>query len=237
MTKQEAADALFISPRTLDRRMKDGTYKFTKTADGKVSFTHADLGLPESVVTPPKEIPLPYQDEPAPARKPAMRAHKPFPIKQKTADDLKFAEAYLSGEATDSYGNKVDGTNARCPTSGPQCGVTKPAVTESAPQDTQSHMDNVNLSDRDHTGAMIDPSIKMGTREYEEARGRLPKTERRTTRHGVALAEGMTQAQYDAMMYTWDRTQGMPSMAEQTEKILRDKKAISDSFSMGGLKK
>jgi len=183
------------------------------------------------------EIPLPYQDEPEPARKPV---HVPTVLSvedRKRTADLQFAEAYLSGEATDSYGNKVDGSNARCPESGAQCGVTKPAVTESAPQNTQAHMDNVNLSDRDHTGAMIDPSIKMGTREYEEAKGRLPRTERGATRKGVSLAEGMTQAQYDAMMYTWDRTQGTPSMADQTEKILRARKNISDSFSRGGLKK
>ncbi len=45
-TKKQAAALLGISPRTLDRRMKAGVYKFTRTGEGQfaeLSFTHADL--------------------------------------------------------------------------------------------------------------------------------------------------------------------------------------------------
>jgi len=50
MNKTEAAAALAISLRSLERRMRNGRVHFTKTGDGQyseVSFTRADLGLPE----------------------------------------------------------------------------------------------------------------------------------------------------------------------------------------------
>lgn len=49
MTKKEAAQALGISLRTLERRMADGSVKFSRGDEqfAEVSFTLADLGLPE----------------------------------------------------------------------------------------------------------------------------------------------------------------------------------------------
>src|ERR1700676_907446 len=55
MNKNEAAKALGISLRSLERRMRNGRVKFTKSGDGsfsEVSFTYADLGLPEPQTTP-----------------------------------------------------------------------------------------------------------------------------------------------------------------------------------------
>lgn len=54
MNKKEAATALGISLRSLERRMRSGRVKFTKSESqfGEVSFTYADLGLLEPETRP-----------------------------------------------------------------------------------------------------------------------------------------------------------------------------------------
>lgn len=235
LTKKQAADALFISTRTLDRRMKNGTYKFTRTGEGQfaeITFNPADLGLPADSIAVQiaeaqhhKEITLPYQDDPTPTPNPNF---VPDPMAKKQASDAAFAVAYLAGEATDSYGNTVGGINAKCPTIGVQCGVTKP-VEMPVVADTQAHMDKALLSDHDSAGNPIDPEHKMGTREYEDVKANRPLTVG-YTRSGITLAAGFTQEMYDAMMHKWGQQGGAPSESEQAAKVRQDRAAMLAAF-------
>jgi hypothetical protein len=125
MNKHEAAELLNVSVRTLDNLMAAGKVTFTKNGDSKfapVSFTHADLGLqpepaPSAVCA---EVALPYQDEPV--RPAEVTATPRFPIHKidiiKRDADEDFATAYREGRASDSAGNKIDGTNDRHPVRG-----------------------------------------------------------------------------------------------------------------------
>jgi len=50
LNKKQACELLGISPKTLQRRMVDGTYKYTRVGKGRFgapAFTYADLRLPE----------------------------------------------------------------------------------------------------------------------------------------------------------------------------------------------
>ncbi len=242
LNKKQAADALYISLRTLERRMKAGVYKFTR-GEGKwaeVSFTYADLGLPEPTPTPQynnfgKEYDVPV---PQPA-KPAPKMRELSPIEKNQAADLAFAERYKMGDVTDSYGNDVNGSNKLCPTAGPQCGVKARDVDQSQPRETQSHMDPALLGDRDTFGRKHDTDFKMGTRSYyEQSQGLEPSCG--FTKSGKPLAEGSWSADgrtaqevYDSMLREHDRTCGKPSMSEQLEKILNDKARIRASFPKG----
>jgi hypothetical protein len=231
LNKQQAADALYISIRTLDRRMKDGSYKYTRTGEGQwaeVTFTYADLGLPE-----PKEIPLPYQDERTPQTiavpKPALMLRPLSPMEKKEAEDRAFAADYLAGNATDSYGNTIDETNPNCPTAGVQCGVTKPPVETPVTKETQSHMNPALLGDHDSSGNPLDPEFKMDTREYFDNKNGAPLSVG-YTRSGVTLCEGLPQELYDAMMHKWERSNGAPSESEMAAKVRRDKALMREAF-------
>lgn len=57
--------------------------------------------------------------EPEPETSPEPQTIRPLSnVEVKAAEDLRFAEAYLKGEATDSCGNRVDGSNDRFLTKG-----------------------------------------------------------------------------------------------------------------------
>lgn len=159
MTKKQVLELLHISNSTLDRRMKDGTYKFTKAAGrfGEVTFTRSDLGLPEL-----PEIKLPYQD-PIPPEPKFIRCEpkyfiRPTPaIEKKQQEDLAFATAYKMGQATDSFGNKIDGSNDRCPESGVQTLVPVPVREYCPPADSQAHMSEVHRINTDIPSANHSP--------------------------------------------------------------------------------
>ncbi len=95
MTKKEVCSLLGISPKTLGRRMASGRYKFTKAEGqyGKVSFTFADLGLPE-----PTPAPVPAVAVVAPTRVPNIREPDAFRPQQ---NDL--------AEFCDSFGHTLSG--------------------------------------------------------------------------------------------------------------------------------
>jgi hypothetical protein len=237
LNKKQAAKALYISLRTLERRMKAGTYKFTSTGEGhwaEVSFSCADLGLPE----PKEAVSLPYQDVDMPQRAPeqpqkAFPTRKPSPIDVKTASDLEFAERYRAGEATDSYGNDINGSNKLCPTIGAQCGVKSRDVEVSLPPDSQSHMDPALISTNDTLGNPIDPEFKMGTQEYCESRAGLIPTTARTRDGKAMLCPGLSPESYAAMMHQWDKHNGTPSESQMAEKIRNDRAAIRRAFPRG----
>src|ERR1035441_384366 len=106
MTKNQVCDLFHISRSTIERRMKDGTYKFTKVGRS-VSFSRSDLGLPELPSSKPPAIPLPYQDEQPTSIHCEPKHIRPMSdIEKKQASDQAFAARYLTGSATDSMGNR-----------------------------------------------------------------------------------------------------------------------------------
>lgn len=219
LSRKQAADLLGISISTLQRRTKAGIYQAMKTGVGQfaeVTYTHAGIGLRE----PQPEIAV---EKPQPASEPAIIPPKPEPssIDLKSEEDRKFAEAYLAGEATDSSGNRADGTNRRFPSKGMQSllgPVPKPEPP--TPATGTAHMDPALLSDwPDPTGAK--PLISPGG----------PQTAKTGfTRHGVPLAAGYTQEQYDADMRKWQRNGGGRSEGEMEEAIRRSKELILSTF-------
>jgi hypothetical protein len=88
------------------------------------------------------EVALPYQDEPV--RPVAVTATPRFPIHRidvtKHDADQNFAEAYLKGEATDSAGNRIDGTNKQWPNKGTQSLIGPQDPMPRVRPDTTSHM-------------------------------------------------------------------------------------------------
>jgi len=226
MTKEQVMDLLHISRSTLERRMADGTYKYTKAEGrlGKVSFTRADLGLPE-----PKEIPLPYQD-PAPVRIGCQPRHFIMPtpqIEKKQQEDLAFASKYLAGAATDSFGNKVDGTNDARTTAGVGT-LVQPDVKEfQPPADSQSHINPALLSSNDNAGNPIE-------KYHKDWHGGEPSEPQGFTDKGVALCSGLSQSDYDAMMQQYRRR--CPKGRSESEfetKQRRDVRTVLESFPRG----
>lgn len=59
---------------------------------------------------------------------------------EKQQEDLEFATRYKMGQATDSFGNRIDGSNNGCPTTGAATLVQPRDVEQGPPPDTQSHM-------------------------------------------------------------------------------------------------
>ena len=173
LDKKQAADALYISLRTLERRMKAGVYKFTRTGEGQwaeVSFTYADLGLSEPTPAPKYNDFGKEFDQPTPVSEPAkptLKMREPSPLETKQAKDLAFAERYRMGEATDSYGNDVNGSNKLCPTAGPQCGVKARDVEQGPPADSQAHMNPINIARSGEYACANDNPLNRGLSDTE----------------------------------------------------------------------
>jgi hypothetical protein len=226
MTKTQVKELLHISNSTLDRRMKDGTYKYTKAAGqfGEVSFTRADLGLPEL-----PQIKLPYQD-PAPVSIACQPRHFIMPtpqIEKKQNEDLAFASKYLAGAATDSFGNRVDGSNAGCPTKGATTLIQPTALEYVAPADSQAHINPALLSTNDNAG---NPKEKY----HKDWHGGEPSEPQGFTDRGIALAPGLSQSDYNGMMEQYrSRCPKGRSESEFETKQRRDVRTILESFPRG----
>jgi len=212
LTKKEACDLLSISPKTLERRMKAGVYKFSRNGSGQyseLSFTHADLGLSEPVPVPtPEPVPVPT---PVPETAPAVPEPTPEPksapaplgpIEQQCQSDLAFAEAYKRGVATDSAGNKIDGSNAERPTLG-QTSLLGPSIDakQRPAVDTQHHMNPALIGAPDAINAPRHP-----------------------------FDRGLSDEDLAAARSDWRRRHGGPSMSEQREAIERSKANINAAF-------
>ena len=134
-----------------------GTYKCTRIGEGQfseLSFTHADLGLPEPepvpVVPEPDAGPLrlrPLSPEPTPEPEPKFAPTALGPIELKAEADRRFADDYKRGLVGDSAGNKIDGTNDQRPTLG-QTSLLGPMepMTPVRP-DCTAHMDSALVGD------------------------------------------------------------------------------------------
>jgi len=204
LTKQQACALLHISSTTLWRRIKAGTYTSTRTGEGQfasLSFTYADIGLPE-----PKQTP-----EPQPTAQPFVRSPdktpEPTPSRPESKDIRTWAEKYKDGDATDSTGNKIDGTNARFSELTTYLG---PVEIDHTPVDTQAHMDERLCGTHDTLGnpIVMTPALTAGF-----------------TRSGEPLAHGLSQDAYDAMMNDWRRSGGGRSEAEQE---IASRRAVSN---------
>ena len=118
-------------------------------------------------------------------------AKKLSPMEARAEMDAIFADDFRAGRATDSCGNRFDGTNDRWPL---QEGRADEAVSTTligprgrekpAPQDGASHI-HPHLRG-DHQGSWDFDKDSLGT-----------------TRHGSSLAKGLDQAAYDEMMGKW----------------------------------
>lgn len=218
LSRKQAAALLGISISTLQRRTRSGQYQATKTGAGQfadVAYTHSGIGLPEPEVASPVEPP----PEPKPIE---VLPPKPEPsaIDTRIEADRQFAQSYLSGEATDSSGNRVDGTNRKFPTVGAVSllGPRRPPEPKK-PQSGTAHMDPRLLSDSpDPTGAP--PLIPRGPQESKTG----------FTVHGSPLAAGISQEAYDEMTAAWRRNGGGRSMGEQEMATRRSKDVIHSAF-------
>lgn len=212
LTKKEASKLLGISPRTLERRMASGQYKFTRTGVGQfaeLSFTYSDIGLPEPVVEPVPAVAAEPQPEPAPLPK-ASECDK------RIAADLEFAAKYRAGEVTDSMGNNVHGTNEKFPTKGMQPLIGMPRPEPAVPRTGTSHMQPELLSD--YVGPMDKPFVNPQVSSTG------------TTRNGSPLTAGYSQEKYDADMQAWRRSGGGRSMGEQEMATRRSVQTIHSAF-------
>jgi len=221
LNKAQAATALGISLRTLATRMKLGTVKYSKIEGAKpfeqsVTFTYQQLGIPEPVEAAPvvHDVQIaPQYNEPKPER-------FVFVPRQPTREELdeEFSEAYREGRATDSMGNRIDGTNVKFPTLGTQSLLGPVEVDHGPPVETQSHMQPAMLSTNDHFGNPI-AVVEAPTLGY--------------TRGGCALAPGVSPEQYDSMMKDWNRRGGGASEADQELASRRAAQNIRNSFPRG----
>jgi hypothetical protein len=207
LNRQQACELLHISTTTLWRRIKAGTYTSNR-GEGQfaaLSFTYADLGLtePTSEPTPapePTRNPAPskvghYEDEPA------LRA----PSREDA--DRSFAEAYRSGDATDSAGNKIDGTNERFRTKGIQS-LLGPVEIERTPVGTTDHMH---------------PAL-AGTKGPDASQSYLNSLERQRDTGVISVA------QYDALQANSVKAR---RQCEQTNRVYLDRAAINAAFRHG----
>lgn len=116
LSKREAAQQLGISIKTLDKKCKAGLIQFEKEADtindGWRGHARVWVFLPDPVPVPSPGKLLGHADvRPAPQYD-DLRGIPPErePASDHDARDRNFAERYLSGEATDSLGNRNDAT-------------------------------------------------------------------------------------------------------------------------------
>ncbi|MFZ0859974.1 MAG: hypothetical protein WCA27_14920 [Candidatus Sulfotelmatobacter sp.] len=207
MTKKQVCELLSISPKTLQRRIAKGQYKFTRVGDGQfaeLSFTHADLGLPEPAPVP---VPEPTPEPVAPASNLDARPRRAEPeviilgpIEEQRQADLAFAEAYKRGDAADSLGNKIGGTNDSRPTLGAVSLVGPIEASQRPAIDTQAHM-----------------TSPIGASDAINA-----------PRH--SFDKGLSDDDLAAMRSDWKRRGGGPSMSEQRLAIERSKANINEAF-------
>jgi hypothetical protein len=202
--------------------MKSGKYKFTKIGKGQfgeVSFTRADLGLAEAQKY---EIPLPYQDSDTAPVRVAYKPPQLEAIEKKELEDLHFASRYIAGEATDSFGNTIDATNAGCPTKGVASLVKRGPIDPVTPSETQSHMKPELLS-----------NYKFET-HHKDWHGGEPYEPEGFTNSGVALCKGINQEDYNQMMVQFlKRNPKGRSESEYETKQRRDVRTILQSFPKG----
>jgi hypothetical protein len=228
LNKAQAAKALGISLRTLATRMKLGTVKYSKIEGARpfeqsVTFTYEQLGIAPPVETAPAPAPVvhdvpiaqEYEDEQPVTR---LTRHTPSEVDVKAEEDLAFAEAYREGRVSDSMGNKIDGTNANWPTKG-AVSLLGPGEWERGPApDVQAHMSKALQSTYDYWGnpIVVAEAPTAGV-----------------TRGGRALAPGISQESYDAMMSSWRVRGGGRSEGEQEIASRRAEQNIRKSFPRG----
>jgi hypothetical protein len=218
LSKQKVCQLLHISATTLWRRIKAGTYTCTRGGDeqfSSLSFTYADIGLPEpQTIAEPMPVIAEVSAEPTRNPPPSKVSH------YEDADELPaddFAERYKAGEATDSSGNKIDGTNNRWSETPSLLGPTVPYEGPPIPRTGTAHMDARLLSD------YVDPN-------FAPLIPRNPQDGEGFTRGGQPLAHGLTQEAYDESMKAWQRSGGGRSESEMEISSRRAVSNVNRSF-------
>lgn len=215
LSRKEAASLLGISLSTLQRRTKAGQYTCIRTGTSQFSetlYTHAGIGLSEPIESQPEPEPL-VEHKPVEVLPPKT---EPSAVDLKAEADQRFAQDYRSGIATDSNGNRVDGTNEKFPSLGATSllGPRRPPEPKK-PQSGCSHMNPALLSD------YVGP-LSVSLHNPQEGSG--------TTQHGEPLAAGLSQEAYDEMMNAWRRNGGGRSIGEQEMAVRRSQAAINRAF-------
>jgi len=213
LTKKEACKLLGISPRTLERRVASGRYAFTRTGEGQfaeLSFTHADIGLPEPTPTPvpvdikPEhdvQIRPEYNDEPT---------------------ERSFAERYLANEVPDSSGNYSDGTNPRWPTKGIQTLLGPVEPMQRVRLDTTAHMDP----------ALIGGGEKDDNGNFKPVNTCLPSFVKNMGVDSDEFMELLQPGHADRKAEMYQKA-GLHQQSEQQRKQALDCRAIAAAFRQG----
>ena len=216
LSKAAACGLLHISSTSLCRRIKAGVYQCTRTGEGQfsaLSFTYADIGLPEPQQAP-EPIPAVAEVQPTPVH--GAPGLEPTPSRPESRGIRTWAEKYRDGEAADSCGNKIDGTNERFITKGAQS-LLGPIEIDRTLANPQAHMDPRLLSD--YVDPNFTPLIKGNPNQGDGF-----------TRSGEPLASGYSQAAYDADMQAWRQSGGGRSEGEQEIASRRAVNNINRSF-------
>ena len=211
LTKKQVCSLLKIGYSTLGRWMREGKIKFTREQavgafESAVFFRRADLAefLPSAPIVASIAAPVRnaapskvghYEDEPAPRAQSRENA------------DLSFAEAYKAGDATDSAGNKIDGTNDRFRTKGIQS-LLGPIEVEKPVVSGTSHMNPALVGGAGESGN----TAYINSLEYHLKAGSI------------------TQEQYEEMQSASVKAR---RQCEQTNKTYLDKAAILAAFKHG----
>jgi len=223
LTMRECCAILGIHKSTFKRRMKDGIYgkgvsEGLQSKPGEVRryFTAEDIRL--DFVPPVPPVPEPEQEtQQALIDIVAPTVHAAPVIQHENTED--FAAAYRAGRATDSCGNRADGTNKNYSATVTLLGPHDEGHRQSV-LDTQAHM-NQGLIE---TQAMIAADgVKPPTHPDGDFR----------TRSGQTLAPGLSKETYLASLAQWDATHNGPerlSMSEQREAQERSKTMIHAAF-------
>lgn len=192
VSKKQMAEHLGVSVSTIDRKVKRGelTPVFgEKTSFGKptVSFEIAEPAEPSSTRPEPSDPNLGSHPESEPSANLAERPQSN--IDAKLEDDFHFAHRYLQGQATDSQGNRIDGSNVRYSEPVTLLGP-EPQIEYTPPSSTTEHMNpalvgGTPLPGVAHAGDLSHPLLKDFKGIERAVRPRHPNQTRQEFLHAM----------------------------------------------------
>lgn len=204
LSRIDAAQHLGISTKTLDRRIASGALTAIFGEPNRLGKRTVFVDFPE--LKEPTPEPAVVASEPEPEPKPTVRRETLSNVELKAIDDLIFAEAYKTGQATDTMGNRYDGTNTRFP----EIGRLSLVGAEERPRErlsTTSHMNAALVA----TPGPSANSNYINSLEYSLVRGNI------------------TKDQYDEMTNNATKAR----IPEQLQKQFVDRQAIYAAFMHG----
>ena len=167
ISKKQMAHHLGVSISTLERMCKRGELTplygdETNFGKRRVFFELPDPEPSVTVTVRPEPSATPSVAHPEPT--PPSGVRSPSNVDAKLESDFHFAHRYLSGHATDSFGNKIDGTNSKYSEPYTILGP-HPQVERRPVPTTTSHMNPALVGGRPlpgvaHAGDMSHPLLK-----------------------------------------------------------------------------